>query len=654
MSAMYSTCVQGRRRRRHRAGRDGSIGQEPAQPSKNFPAVGLSLADQQNRRPSRFSWSCSGLAQLVLPPLLILLSIGCPAAADQDAKRLYEDLLTDYNRLIRPVGNNSDRLTVKLGLKLSQLIDVNLKNQIMTTNMWVEQEWFDYKLKWDPEEYGGVKTLHVPSENIWLPDIVLYNNADGNYEVTIMTKAILRHDGTVTWKPPAIYKSFCEIDVEYFPFDEQTCYMKFGSWTSDGNTVDLQHLHQTPDSNVIQVGIDLREYYLSVEWDIMEVPAQRNEKYYSCCGDTPFPDIFFNITLRRKTLFYTVNLIIPCVGISCLSVLVFYLPADSGEKMSLCVSILLSLTVFFLLLAEIIPPTSLTVPLLGKYLLFTMILVTLSVLVTIIVLNVNFRSPSTHRMAPWVKRVFIGFLPKLLCITRPPRTQQLSEWELNALPTRGTEISIIPVGQQQQQLRSGCGDSSWPLNCSSTTAVPAPTSGGGTSSSIDMEMPYRQTPVKQGQQSCGGTASASRNGRSSQLSGPPPPLAAAVAAAENGAACQQHGCNNSGVIQRTSIHQQPALPVEMEHSIEDVRFIAQHMRNKDRFDSVIEDWKFVAMVLDRFFLWLFFVACVAGMAIIILQAPSLYDTTQPIDIKYSKIAQKKLKLKNMDHDFAFT
>ena len=58
------------------------------------------------------------------------------------------------------------------------------------------------------------------------------------------------------------------------------------------------------------------------------------------------------------------------------------------------------------------------------------------------------------------------------------------------------------------------------------------------------------------------------------------------------------------------------------------------------------------MVLDRFFLWLFFIACVAGMAII-LQAPSLYDTTQPIDILYSKIAQKKLKLKNIDHDFSF-
>lgn len=59
--------------------------------------------------------------------------------------------------------------------------------------------------------------------------------------------------------------------------------------------------------------------------------------------------------------------------------------------MTLCISILVSLTVFFLLLAEIIPPTSLAVPLLGKYLLFTMILVSLSVWTTVCVLNVHFR-----------------------------------------------------------------------------------------------------------------------------------------------------------------------------------------------------------------------------------------------------------------------
>ena len=61
------------------------------------------------------------------------------------------------------------------------------------------------------------------------------------------------------------------------------------------------------------------------------MPAVRNVKFYTCCEE-PYLDITFNITMRRKTLFYTVNLIIPCMGISFLTILVFYLPSDSGEK----------------------------------------------------------------------------------------------------------------------------------------------------------------------------------------------------------------------------------------------------------------------------------------------------------------------------------
>ena len=57
--------------------------------------------------------------------LFILLGILTAVAnANPDAKRLYDDLLSHYNRLIRPVSNNSEVVTVRLGLHLSQLIDL--------------------------------------------------------------------------------------------------------------------------------------------------------------------------------------------------------------------------------------------------------------------------------------------------------------------------------------------------------------------------------------------------------------------------------------------------------------------------------------------------------------------------------------------------
>ena len=85
---------------------------------------------------------------------------------------------------------------------------------------------------------------HDTEENLRL---ILFHicSADGNYEVTIMTKAILHYNGKVVWNPPAIYKSSCEIDVEFFPFDEQKCFMKFGSWTYDGYMVSSLNFHKT-------------------------------------------------------------------------------------------------------------------------------------------------------------------------------------------------------------------------------------------------------------------------------------------------------------------------------------------------------------------------------------------------------------------------
>ncbi|CAF4907483.1 unnamed protein product, partial [Rotaria socialis] len=60
---------------------------------------------------------------------------------------------------------------VSLGLKLSQLSDIDERNQIMTTNVWLEQEWTDHKLTWIPGQYGGIDVLEIPSSDIWVPDV---------------------------------------------------------------------------------------------------------------------------------------------------------------------------------------------------------------------------------------------------------------------------------------------------------------------------------------------------------------------------------------------------------------------------------------------------------------------------------------------------
>lgn len=125
----------------------------------------------------------------------------------------------------------------------------------------------------------------------------------------------------------------------------------------------------------------------------------------------------------RKTLFYTVNLILPTVLISFLCVLVFYLPAEAGEKVTLGISILLSLVVFLLLVSKILPPTSLVLPLIAKYLLFTFIMNTVSILVTVIIINWNFRGPRTHRMPQLIRKIFLKYLPTILFMRRPKKTR---------------------------------------------------------------------------------------------------------------------------------------------------------------------------------------------------------------------------------------
>ncbi|XP_049975423.1 neuronal acetylcholine receptor subunit beta-4 [Alexandromys fortis] len=465
-------------------------------------------------------------------------------------EKLMDDLLnkTRYNNLIRPATSASQLISIHLELLVSQLISVNEREQIMTTNIWLKQEWTDYRLAWNSSYYEGVNILRIPAKRVWLPDIVLYNNADGTYEVSFYANVIVRSNGSIQWLPPAIYKSACKIEVKHFPFDQQNCTLKFRSWTYDHTEIDM--VLKSPTAV-------MDDFTPSGEWDIVALPGRRTVNPQ----DPSYVDVTYDFIIKRKPLFYTINLIIPCVLITSLAILVFYLPSDCGEKMTLCISVLLALTFFLLLISKIVPPTSLDVPLIGKYLLFTMVLVTFSIVTTVCVLNVHHRSPSTHTMASWVKECFLHKLPTFLFMKRP-----------------GLKVNPAGIPHPSQ------------LHLTSADAATTSTLGPTSPSNVYGHSMYFVNPVLAAPKSAVGSHTAG-NPRDARL-------------------------RSSGRFRQ-----------DLQEALEGVNFIAQHLKSDDQDQSVIEDWKFVAMVVDRLFLWVFVFVCILGTVGLFL--PPLFQTHAP-------------------------
>ncbi|XP_076175202.1 nicotinic acetylcholine receptor alpha7 subunit isoform X2 [Ptiloglossa arizonensis] len=361
-------------------------------------------------------------------------------------KRLLHDLLNSYNVLERPVGNESDPLVLSFGLTLMQIIDVDEKNQLLITNLWLKLEWNDVNMRWNTSEYGGVRDLRIPPHRLWKPDVLMYNSADEGFDGTYPTNVVVKNNGTCLYVPPGIFKSTCKIDITWFPFDDQRCEMKFGSWTYDGFQLDLQLQDES--------GGDISSFITNGEWDLLGVPGNRNEIHYNCCPE-PYIDITFVVIIRRRTLYYFFNLIVPCVLIASMAVLGFTLPPDSGEKLSLGVTILLSLTVFLNMVAETMPATSDAVPLLGTYFNCIMFMVASSVVSTILILNYHHRNADTHEMSEWVKVVFLCWLPCLLCMSRPTdKEEKEAQKSQKPSPVTGTNKTYGDLELHQRSSKS--------------------------------------------------------------------------------------------------------------------------------------------------------------------------------------------------------
>ncbi|XP_041055575.1 neuronal acetylcholine receptor subunit alpha-10-like [Carcharodon carcharias] len=217
------------------------------------------------------------------------------------------------------------------------------------------------------------------------------------------TNAVVRHDGQVD--SPAIARTSCKADISSFPFDGQWCPLTFGSWTYSGNEANLVH------------GLDVAElsdFVENVEWEVLGTVTERNIVLSGCCSE-PYPDITFTLILHRRPAFHIYNWLLPCTMISSLVPLNFSHPIDSNENVSLGVTILLAFTVFQQMVAEIVPPSE-TLPLIGKYYIATMMMMTASTALSMLIVNIHRCGPETKPVPSWVKVVILHHMARILLV----------------------------------------------------------------------------------------------------------------------------------------------------------------------------------------------------------------------------------------------
>ncbi|XP_057359409.1 acetylcholine receptor subunit gamma isoform X4 [Manis pentadactyla] len=309
-------------------------------------------------------------------------------------ERLLSDLMLNYNPHLRPAERDSDVVNVSLKLTLTNLISLNEREEALTTNVWIEMQWCDYRLRWDPQDYEGLWVLRVPSTMVWRPDVVLENNVDGVFEVALYCNVLVSPDGSVYWLPPAIFRSSCPVSVTYFPFDWQNCSLIFQSQTYSTNEINLQ-LSQEDGQTIEWIFIDPEAFTACCLqrtgsgpsgtgqprccWTLRHQPRRRATRgWFSTCSSSASP---FSMSSTSSCPVYS-SLLSPSSSTSCLP--------------------------------RKVPETSQAVPLISKYLTFLLAVTILIVVNAVVVLNVSLRSPHTHSMARGIRKVFLRLLPQLL------------------------------------------------------------------------------------------------------------------------------------------------------------------------------------------------------------------------------------------------
>ena len=304
--------------------------------------------------------------------------------------KLYTHLFSTYRTDTRPVKNYSTTVLVYVSFMLSSVDGLDGAKQTFRAAGWFDISWTDEMLTWDRNQYAGISRIDVPADRIWKPDIAIRNDAN---TFAMLSKydghCVITADGYVIWYVAIRRELTCAVHVEKYPFDTQTCSVNVVQWATDISEI-----------NMTVVGQSLSPVLFSSihEWEVTGQSTNRIVFIY--CG---MNQVFlqFKYSLKRKPYSFLILAALPLILLSMLKLFVFFLPTESGEKISFSVSVTVAYAVLMTMATNELPKTPDTVSIFGLYtdiLFFTNVM---AIIFSVIVIRLYYKNPYVPISPRW-------------------------------------------------------------------------------------------------------------------------------------------------------------------------------------------------------------------------------------------------------------
>lgn len=169
--------------------------------------------------------------------LAILFLVFASSHQNPHERRLLHHLLDRYNILERPVRFVKETLPMKISFSVNNIVFLDMTSSQIAVSGVLHLSWYDVNLRWNSSEYDGQDEVRIPPHRIWKPDILMENSADEGFDGTYATLVTVSPNGKCSYSPPGIFKSFCNVDAFWFPFDTEVCTLRFKSWSHPSKLV---------------------------------------------------------------------------------------------------------------------------------------------------------------------------------------------------------------------------------------------------------------------------------------------------------------------------------------------------------------------------------------------------------------------------------